>query len=314
MNFSWLTLRDLQYLVAVAQLEHFGRAAEACNVSQPGLSAQIKKIEEQLGVSLFERTNRRMSITKIGKRVVEQAQVVLEEAEKIITLARQDSKPLAGNFRLGAIATVGPYFLPRVLGPLKKAFPELDLHLREGLTDPLLEDLRSGRLDAVLASRTFNERGFKVYPLFTEPLLLMLPKGHRLTTKKPLRIADLNAAEMTLLEDGHCLRDETIETCPQNRRGNIQEFHATSLETLRYLVANGAGYTLMPALAAQKDPDGLVIYRPIDTKQVSRTVVLVCRNRFTRKADVEALADFIRRNLPKTGSPDAALTPLLNGE
>ncbi len=310
MNILALTLRDLDYVVAVARLGHFGRAAEACHISQPALSAQVKKVEALLGTAIFERTNRRVSITEVGKRVVEQAGLVLEEAEKIGALAKLSGKPLVGVFRLGAIATLGPYLLPRILRRLKKTFTQIDLRLREGLTDSLLEDLRSGRLDAVLASRTFDEQGFAVYPLFTEPFVLMLPKHHRLATKKPLRVSDLNAAEMVLLEDGHCLRDEAIETCRANRRGNIQEFHATSLETLRYLVGNGAGYTLMPALAAEKDAGGLVEYRRIDEKPVNRTVVLVCRDRSARLADIEALAGFIRKNPPPPPIRNIALTPL----
>lgn len=302
MNVSWLSLRDLEYLTAVARHGHFGRAAEECNVSQPALSTQIKKLEDQLGTALFERNKRRVSITAAGKRVVEQAARVLEEAEKIPRLAKLSAEPLSDQLSLGAIATLGPYVFPKILKPLAKSFPKLQLRLQEGLTDGLLESLKAGKLDAVLASRTFDETGFAVYPVFEEPLLVMLPRTHALAEKKPLRLGDLKAEDMVLLRDGHCLRDEALETCPSNRRGNIRDFHATSLETLRYLVASGAGYTLMPALAYDRPAQDLLTYRRIEGRDVARTVVLVGREKSARKADLEALAKWLQREASLPGS------------
>ncbi|HEX4926123.1 MAG TPA: LysR substrate-binding domain-containing protein [Bdellovibrionales bacterium] len=306
MNVSWLTLRDLEYLTAVARHGHFGRAAEECNVSQPALSTQIKKLEDLLGTTLFERNKRRVAITAAGKRVVEQATRVLEEAEKIPALAKLSAEPLTDQFSLGAIATLGPYVFPKILKPLAKSFPKLQLRLQEGLTDGLLEGLKAGKLDAVLASRTFDETGFAVYPVFEEPLVVMLPKGHALAEKRPLRIGDLKAEDMVLLQDGHCLRDEALETCPANRRGNIRDFHATSLETLRYLVASGAGYTLMPVLAHDRPAQDLLTYRRIDGRDVTRTVVLVGRERSARKNDIEALAKWLQKEAAAPGSALAA--------
>lgn len=312
MNIAGLTLRDLQYVVAVAEHRHFGKAARACHVSQPALSGQIRKIEDYLGVTIFERDMRRVTVTEVGRAVVQQARVVLEEAEKIFTAAKSTRAPLAGPFRLGAIATLGPYLMPYLLGPLRKAFPQLELNLKEGLTDDLLEELRAGQLDAVLAARTFDPEGLHVMPLFEEPFLLTLPKNHPLQSEDPVKVNELKASEMVLLEDGHCLRDQTIAACPPNRRGNIKEMHVTSLETLRHLVASGAGYTLMPLLAVNDDKRlrNLIRYRRLAGKNTSRTIVLACRERFPRKNEIELLADFIRAHVPHVSIKKTALRAL----
>jgi LysR family transcriptional regulator, hydrogen peroxide-inducible genes activator len=301
MNISSLTLRDLEYLVAVADRRHFGKAADACHVSQPALSAQIRKIEDFLGVQLFERSNRNVVITPIGDQVARQARVVLEEAVKIAALAQETTEPLSGSFRLGAIATLGPYLMPHLLGPLRKRFPKLELLMKEGLTDELIEDLRNGALDAVLAAPTFDTDGLRVIPLFEEPFLVAVPKGHALASKGSVRTRDLNSEEMVLLEDGHCLRNQTVEVCPSNRRGKFREFQATSLETLRHLVASGFGYSLIPRLAVDSNDrlKNLIAYRPFEGKPVGRTIVLVCRERFGRMNDIETLAEFIRGHLPE---------------
>lgn len=302
MNIAALTLRDLEYLIAVADHEHFGKAALAAHVSQPALSGQIKKVEDFLGVQLFERSNRRVRITPIGAQVVEQARAVLEEARKIGELVRSEHEPLTGTLRLGAITTLGPYYLPHVLAPLRKRFPRLSLHLREGITDNLLADLRAGTLDAVLASPTaaFDE-SLRTLPLFVEPFLLAAPKAHALAKKPELRSLDLRASEMVLLEDGHCLKDQSLAICPANRRGNIHQYHATSVETLRHLVASGHGYTLIPLLAATNDArlKNLICYRSFGGKPVGREIVLTCRRRFARMHDIDALADYLRTIRPK---------------
>jgi len=301
MNISSLTLRDLEYLVAVADRRHFGKAADACHVSQPALSAQIRKIEDFLGVLLFERSNRKVVITPIGEQVARQARIVLEEAGKIATLAQETSQPLSGALRLGTIATLGPYLMPHLLGPLRKQFPRLELLMKEGLTDELIEDLRNGLLDAVLAAPTFNTEGLKLIRLFEEPFLVAAPKNHAFASRAAVRPRDLNSEDMVLLEDGHCLRNQTIEVCPSNRRGKFREFQATSLETLRHLVASGFGYSLMPRLAVDANDrlKNLITYRPFEGKPVGRTIVLVCRERFGRMNDIETLAEFIRDNLPE---------------
>jgi LysR family hydrogen peroxide-inducible transcriptional activator len=300
MDISWLTLRDLQYLVAVSQYLHFGKAAQSCRVSQPALSVQIKKMEDLLGVSLFERSNRSVVLTEVGHRIVAQAKVVLDEAAKLGTLSQGAHGPLSRTLKLGAIATLGPYFIPFLLGPLKKAYPEAKLLIREGLTEDLLHQLRAGTLDAVLASPPFEQDGLQVIPLFVEPFVLAAPKGHHLSRKDSVRTADLKASEMVLLEDGHCLKDQTLSLCTLGRRGNVQEFQATSLETLKHLVAEGLGYTLVPLLAAKADPklDQLIEYRAFSGKGIGRTISLVCRARYSGMGDIDALAQFIRNRVP----------------
>jgi LysR family hydrogen peroxide-inducible transcriptional activator len=296
MNISWLTLRDLEYLVSVADHEHFGKAAAACHVSQPALSAQIRKVEDVVGVQLFERSNRSVAITPQGRAVVEQARVVLEEARKITEITGRVQQPLTGSLRLGLIATVGPYLMPHVLPALRKEYPKLDLYLREGLTEQLLGELKAGQLDAVIASDTFSDSTLRIIPLYFEPFELAVPRDHPLATKARISGRDLRAEEMILLEDGHCLRDQAIDLCPANRRGHIRQFHATSLETLRHLVATGSGYTLIPELAVREDRQlkSLIKYRKFEDKPVGRNVILVCRTRFGRMGDIDALAQFIR--------------------
>ena len=299
MNVSALSLRDLEYLVAVADHQHFGQAAEACHVSQPALSSQISKVETLLGVKLFERSNRRVLITPDGKRIADQARLVLEEAAKIALLAAPAGEPLCGSLRLGIIATLGPYLMPHLIPRLRKTFPKLQLLLREGLTADLVSDLRSGSLDAVIAAPTFDMEGLNATELFWEPFVLAAPKRHRLTEKSSLQASDLRSDEMILLEDGHCLREQVVDVCPTNRRGNFKEFHATSMETLRHLVAAGFGCTLMPQLAV-KSRDSLhrlIQYRNFSGKPVGRKIVLVCRSRFARMKDIETLAEFIRNNV-----------------
>jgi LysR family transcriptional regulator, hydrogen peroxide-inducible genes activator len=301
MNVSSITIRDLEYLTAVARHLHFGKAAAACHVTQPALSAQIRKLEDQLGFQIFERTNRKVALTERGQKVITQAHIVLEEAQKLIAISQAEGiKELEGTLRIGAIASVGPYYIPFVLPLLKKKYPKLQVLVQEGLTEDLLADLKDGNLDLVIAARTFDESGLQVFPLFDEPFLLAVPKEHPLSKKEPLKTTDLVGKEMVLLEDGHCLRDQALQICPPNRRGNIRQFHAMSLETLRQLVAAGMGYTLMPKLAVpDKDTmKGLLKYRPFKNDSIGRTIVLVCRERFARLAETQTLADLLRVNPP----------------
>jgi len=295
---SSLSLRDLQYIVTLAQLRHFGQAAEACHVSQPALSTQVKKIEEILGVALFERTNRKVALTEVGSRVAEQALRVLEEASKLEDVASPSRALLTGKLRFGVIASVGPYWVPKFLAPLKKAYPDLELVLREGLTEQLLEELRDGELDIILAAQTFSSKGLHLYPFAFEPFWLALPQNHQLAVKSAVRVSDLRTDEMVLLEDGHCLRDQVIDLCPVSHRGKVRQYHAVSLETVRYLVAAGTGYTLMPRLAVHlKKPgrDGLLTYRELEGREVGRKLVLACRDQFPRLKDVRELVSFLKK-------------------
>ncbi|PWC60505.1 LysR family transcriptional regulator [Azospirillum sp. TSH7] len=312
MNLSGLSLRDLEYVVAVAELRHFGRAAERCAVSQPSLSAQIRKLEEALGLSLFERTSRKVLLTLRGEAIVAQARVVLEEARRLLTLADGSDGALTGRLRLAAIHTLGPYLFPHILPALRTTWPDLTLILSEGRTDSLLEELRDGRLDAVLLALPVEGDGLAAEPLFFEPFLLAHPAGHRLCAIPGLSLSDLDPAELLLLEEGHCLRDQALAACGLSARGG--GVHATGLETLRHMVAAGAGCTLMPVLAvkgAAKGEDGraatvggLVEYRAFDGPHPpGRVIGLVWRASDPRDRGLRQLADLLRRDLPAGTEP-----------
>lgn len=301
MNIQWMTLRDLQYVVAVAEELHFGRAAKRCAVSQPALSTQIRKLEEQLGALFFERTQRQVTLTEQGRRLVEQARLVLEEAQKIPGLIKQRETPLTGPFRLGAIASVGPYLFPHILAALRKSFPDLELFIQEGLTDGLIQQLRNGSLDAVIASPTFDRHGLREERLYFEPFLLAAPKGHPLARSRKLHGEDLHADEMVLLEDGHCMKDQTLQLCGSGRRQRSKGFQAASVETLRQMVAAGMGYTILPELAVpEKNPPlkELVDYRGFDEGQVGRWIALYSKERFSRPSDIDAFTEFLKKQSP----------------
>lgn len=297
MNIAGLSLRDLEYAVAVADHRHFGRAAERCGVSQPSLSAQIRKLEDLLGIPLFERTSRRVLPTAQGEAVIRQARTVLEEAQRLIALARGAEGAFAGPLTLGAIQTLGPYLFPHVLSPIRKNFPEVQLSLAEGRTEGLLADLRDGRVDAVFLSLPAEDEGLAAEPLFFEPFLLAYPAGHPLEALPGVALADLDPGDLVLLEEGHCLRDQALSLCGRQGRGTR---HATGLETLRHMVAAGAGYTLMPLLAVanQTDMGGLIAYRPFDRDPPGRTVGLVWRASDPRGAGFRAMAALIRDHAP----------------
>lgn len=246
-----MNLRDLSYLVALADHRHFGRAAEACFVSQPTLSAQIRKLEDELGVSLFERKPGGVLLTETGARVVERARAVLREVAQIRTLAQQSRDPEAGTLRVGVIPTLAPYLLPHVLGMLRKRFPRLELLLAEEKTENLLDSLTQGRLDAGILALPVPDTGLHTEPLFEEPFVLATPEGDALAGKNDLRIADLSHHQLLLLEEGHCLRDQALEVCHMAGASEHIGFRATSLETLRQMVALGSGITLLPLLAVQ---------------------------------------------------------------
>lgn len=316
MNLSGLSLRDLEYVVAVAELRHFGRAAERCAVSQPSLSAQIRKLEEALGLSLFERTSRKVLLTPRGEAIVAQARTILEEARRLLALADGSDGTLTGRLRLAAIHTLGPYLFPHILPELRSSWPDLTLILSEGRTDGLLEELRDGRLDAVLLALPVEGDGLTAEPLFFEPFLLAHPAGHRLRATPGLSLNDLDPAELLLLEEGHCLRDQALAACGLSARGG--GVHATGLETLRHMVAAGAGCTLMPVLAvkgavkgaARGEDDraatvgGLVEYRPFEgTRPPGRVVGLVWRASDPRDRGLRQLADLLRRDLPAGTEP-----------
>ena len=293
-NGGLMNLRDLRYLVAVADKRHFGRAAEACFVSQPTLSAQIKKLEGFLGVQLIERSNRRVMLTPIGDEVAQRARYILSAADDIVQVARAASDPLAGDFRLGLIPTVAPYLLPHLVPAVRESLPRLRLMLYEEQTSRCLERLRNGTLDAaVLAVPVDGGEGFAQAGLYDEPFLLAMPKGHALSKARVPSLERLSDARILLLEEGHCLRDQALEICKLVGASEEREFRATSLETLRQMVAAGAGITLLPELAALSTDGianaGSITIERFDSPQPRRHVALLWRKGSAREPTMRAL-------------------------
>ncbi len=296
-----MNLRDLKYLVALADSGNFARAADACHVSQPTLSTQVKKLEDELGVQLFERTSKRVVPTAAARDVIAQARVVLAEAEQLRALARGAADPFSGALRLGVIPTLGPYLVPYLLPKIRGTYPKLRLYLREALTAELLAQVRAGKLDACLVALPIADQGLETEPVFREPFLAALPASHPLAKKKKLRQSDLTGEQILLLEEGHCLRDQTLAVCGA-RRGAEDDYPATSLETLRQMVAAGVGITLMPALATRASAIGkrLLVFRPFSDSTPNRLIALVWRRGYARTAVMHALAELTRGALPAT--------------
>jgi LysR family hydrogen peroxide-inducible transcriptional activator len=291
-----MNLRDLRYLVALADERHFGRAADRCYVSQPTLSAQIRKLEEYLGVTLVERQPKRVTLTETGEKIVERARRLLLEADAIVEVAKTDRDPLAGPLRLALIPTVGPYLLPHVARPLKRALPRLKLMLYEYQTGPLLEKLRDGELDLGILALPVSVDGLATAELYEEPFTLAVPANHPLAARERVRVADLEGEALLLLEDGHCLRDQALEVCSRINVGEEGDYRATSLETLRQMVAAGHGVTLLPELAAAAPVGtarGLKV-KPFSKPAPSRTIGAVWRKSTTRGKAIDALIATVR--------------------
>lgn len=290
-----MNLRDLRYVIAVDDHRHFGRAAEACHVSQPTLSGQIRKLEEVLGVTLFERTNKSVTPTPAAEQILPLARAAIEKADAITALAHGWRDPLAGSLRLGVIPTLGPYLMPRVLGPLKQLYPKLDLVLWEDITDNLLARLRRHELDVALLASNVAEDDIVSLPLFEEPFLLVLPSDHPLAAEPVIDEKQLSEVEMLVLADGHCLRDQALAACHQTGAGRA-DLRATSLEMLLNMVAAGYGCTLAPALvvAGRTEPVPGTVARPLVPGSAGRCVRLAFRETFPRRQAVEAVAEAIR--------------------
>ncbi len=293
-----MNLRDLQYLVALAEHRHFGRAAEACFVSQPTLSTQIKKLEEELGVSLVERTPRKVLLTEVGRDIAIRARDVLGGVEQIRAVARRTLDPESGTVRLGIFPTLGPYLLPHALPLLRAAFPKLELLLVEEKTETILRLLREGRLDAGILALPLHEDSLHSEFLFEEPFLLAVSEQHALAHKKgQLTLRDLSNQNLLLLEDGHCLRDQALEVCHLAGAGEHSGFRATSLETLRQMVAANVGITLLPVMAV-KPPvarvDGLHLIE-FKGRPPSRRIAMVWRKSSAMDAFLKRLTEVLRQ-------------------
>ncbi len=296
---SALSLRDLEYAVAVAREHHFGRAAESCGVSQAALSEQVRKLESILGVPLFERTTRKVEPTVRGEAILHRAEALLGDARRLLDDARRSSEPLTGELRLGVISTLGPYYMPSVIALGRERFPRLGLRLHEATTEELLAGLRHGKLDAILIALPIATGGLTAEPLFFEPFRLACPSDHELARDEPVRIDELERAPLLLMEDGHCLRDQTIALCDPGRSAS-QGRYASSLEMLRHMIAAGEGISIIPLLAAAEHTTmhGMIAYRELADARAGRTIALVWRATETREDDLREMASFMRQGLP----------------
>jgi len=300
-----VNLRALQYFVKLADLRHFSKAADACFVSQPTLSTQIKKLEEELGVQLVERSPKMIMLTPVGEEIATRARLVLADIEQIRSVARRSSNPAEGSLRLGLFPTLAPYFLPHVVPDIRARYPRLRLQLAEEKTEDLLVMLQSGKLDAALLALPINSEGLEVEVLFEEPFVLALPANHPLARKDAITLDDLKGAELLLLEEGHCLRDHALEVCALADAHERVDFHATSMETLRQMVAADVGITLMPLLSV-KPPIATtenVVLRPFTPPPPTRTVALVWRSSSALSAFLRAFAQTLRALPPRLLEP-----------
>jgi LysR family hydrogen peroxide-inducible transcriptional activator len=291
-----MNLQELRYFAAVAELRHFGRAAESCNVSQPTLSSQIRKLEEELGVTLLERTNKRVDVTPVGRHILEHAQRALAEAGQIEAVARGARDPLIGPLRLGVIPTLAPYLLPLILGPLKKAYPGLEIELWEDQTRLLAEGLRSHRLDAALVASTLGTHEVSEVNLFAEPLLAVLPPGHRLAKRKGAVDEEELANDLLVMADGHCLANQSLAACGA-KAGVQPAMQAATLQTLVNLVAAGYGTTLIPALA-EPGVTGRGVELRLVRQGSTRVIRLASRKGFPRPQALKAIEKVIRKAVP----------------
>ncbi len=292
-----MTLTELKYIVAVAREKHFGRAAEACFVAQPTLSVAIKKLEDELGVAIFERGGSEISVTPIGSQIIAQAEHVLEQTSYIKNIAKQNKDPLVGPLRVGVIYTIAPYLLPQLVPTLIDTVPQMPLVLQENFTVKLIELLRAGELDAAIMALPFNEQGLNVQPLYDEPFMVAVPRQHPWATRAALPAEELKTETMLLLGAGHCFRDQVLEVCPEMSRfsngsgGIARTFEGSSLETIRHMVASGIGITILPqaSVPATSSTDHMLRYIPFEDPAPSRRVVIAWRKSFTRGGAIEAV-------------------------
>ena len=294
-----MTLTELRYIVAVARERHFGRAAEACHVSQPTLSVAIKKLEEELDVKIFERGSNEVSLTPLGEAIVRQAQSVIEQAQGIREIAQRGKDPLAGPLRLGIIYTIGPYLLPELVRHAIDMTPQMPLILQENFTVKLLDMLRTGELDCAIMAEPFPDTGLAIAPLYDEPFLVAVPAQHPLAQRQTISSEELKRETMLLLGTGHCFRDHVLEVCPEFARfssdteGIKKSFEGSSLETIKHMVASGMGVTVVPQLSVPREPQPHLVFIPFAAPVPSRRVVLAWRRSFTRYEAIAALRNAI---------------------
>lgn len=308
-----MTLTELKYIVAVARERHFGRAAEACFVSQPTLSVAIKKLEEELGVQLFERGGAEIAVTPVGEQIIDEAQRILERTNAIREIAQQGRDPLSGPLKVGIIYTIGPYLLPNLIRAMIADAPAMPLILQENFTVRLLELLRQGEIDVAVLADPFPDTGLVTQALYDEPFVVAMPRAHAWAKRKSIGTQELKDETMLLLGTGHCFRDHVLEVCPEMSRfsqssGGFQKaFEGSSLETIRHMVASGVGITVLPLLAVPESRDGLLCCVPFEEPAPFRRVSLAWRKSYPRIRAIGALRDAILAiDLPGvTKLPDA---------
>ncbi len=287
-----MNIRDLKYLVTLAECQHFGKAAEMCFVSQPTLSMQIKKLEDELDVQLLERNNKSVMITPAGHTVVSYAKQILATVDQIKAFANSVKNPYAGDVKLGLIPTLGPYLLPHIVAKLHKQYPALNFYLVEDQTAKIVEKLKYGDLDVIILALPIDGDDFHIEPLFKEPFYLAVNQHHAWAKRKQIKQAELGNEKILLLEEGHCLRDQALEICNNNAAFEYSNFKATSLETLRHMIASGLGMTLMPKLACRKD-DKAINYVPFTKPVPGRTIGMAWRKTTARHEVFFELSKFI---------------------
>ncbi len=294
-----MTLTELKYIVAVARERHFGRAAEACFVSQPTLSVAIKKLEEELDCKIFERGANEVSTTPLGEQIVRQAQQVIEQAASIKEIAKRGKDPVSGPLRLGVIYTIGPYLLPDLVRQAIERVPQMPLMLQENFTAKLLDMLRTGELDCAIMAEPFPDTGLAMAPLYDEAFLAAVPATHPFAKRKSITAEELKNETMLLLGTGHCFRDHVLEVCPEYARfasdaeGIRKSFEGSSLETIKYMVASGMGVTVVPQLSVPKDVQPHIRYVKFTAPVPTRRVVLAWRRTFPRYEAIAALRNCI---------------------
>jgi LysR family hydrogen peroxide-inducible transcriptional activator len=303
-----MNLRALEYLVTLADVRHFSRAAERCHVSQPTLSTQIRKLEAELEVQLVERHPRRVMLTPVGEEIVGRARRLLSEMQAIRAIARQSRDPHSGTVRIGIFPTLAPYYLPHVVPTIRRDYPRLTLRLYEEKTEDVIRMLSEGRLDAGLLALPVAEEWLKSRVLFEEPFVLAVPEGHALSDRESVTMGDLSDQELLLLEDGHCLREQALEVCQLAGAHEKLDFHATSMETLRHMVAANTGITLMPTLAVKPPvaPTAHLVLRPFQPGGPKRTIAMVWRKSSPLNDFMEELAERFAAIDPALLDPEAA--------
>ena len=300
-----MTLTEMRYIVALARERHFGRAAEACHVSQPTLSVALKKVEGQLGAALFERTANDVRITSLGERIVAQAQRVIEEAVKLEEIAEASGDPMSGQLRVGIIYTIAPYLLPQLIPALSRQAPNMPLFLKEDFTGNLIPALKSGELDVIVIALPFAEPGLVAQPVYDEAFRVVVPAAHPWSARDAVGADELDGQNLLLLGHGNCFRDQVLESCPRLSAPEALDhsLEGSSLETIRYMVASGAGVAVMPSTAADPliDKEPMVKVLPFAGKSPSRTVGLVWRVTFPRPQAIDAVrAALLSCRLPGT--------------